>query len=64
MKRNSEKPKEFTDAEAEAFVRYLTKIEKPQKKTLVEVLLETPFGKSLIEEFIQLKKGKWQQRKP
>jgi len=50
------KPREFTDAEAEAFIRYLTTIEKRKKKTLVDALLETPFGKSLIEEWVR-KKG-------
>jgi len=48
-----QKPKEFTDAEAEAFTRYLTTLEKPKKKTLVEALLETPSGKALIEEWIK-----------
>jgi len=52
------KPKEFTDAEAEAFIRYLTTIEKPRKKTLVEALLETPIGRNLIQEWIvKVKKG-------
>lgn len=37
------KPKQFTDAEADAFTRYLTKIPKAKKKSLVEALLETPF---------------------
>lgn len=63
MKAKIEKPKEFTDAEAEAFVRYLTEIEKPRKKTLVEVLAETTFGKSLIEEYLK-KKAKWLKRAP
>jgi len=49
------KPREFTDAEAEAFTRYLTKIEKYKKKTLVDVLLKTPFGRKLIQEWV--KKG-------
>lgn len=33
------KPKEFTDAEAEAFVRYLTQTEK-RKKSLIELMVE------------------------
>jgi len=52
------KPRELTDAEAEAFIRYLTQIEKPKKKTLVDALLETPIGKNLIEEWIKKRKGK------
>jgi len=51
------KPREFTDAEAEAFIRYLTQIEKPRKKRLVDTLLESKYGKSLIEEW--LRKQKW-----
>jgi len=54
-----QKPKEFTDAEAEAFTRYLTTLEKPKKKTLVEALLETPFGKQLIKEYCRRKGLKW-----
>lgn len=49
------KPEEFTDAEAEAYTRYLTKTKKPKKKSLVDALLETPLGKSLIQQW--LKKG-------
>ena len=41
-------PEKFTDAEAEAFIRYLTQIEKPRKKTLAELLLETDLGKTAI----------------
>jgi hypothetical protein len=55
-------PKEFTDAEAEAFIRYLTEMEKQKKKTLVDALLETPFGKSLIEEWIRKKGFKGKER--
>ena len=51
-----QKPKEFTDAEAEAFTQYLTTLKKSRKKTLVEALLETTFGQSLIEEWVK-KKG-------
>jgi len=45
------KPKQFTDAEAEAFTIYLTKIPKAKKRSLVEALLETGFGRSLVEEW-------------
>jgi len=52
------KPQEFTDAEAEAFIRYLTRIEKKRKKSVVDALLETPFGRNLIQEWvIRVKKG-------
>lgn len=34
----------------------LTTIEKPKKKTLVEALLETQAGQSLIEEYLKKKK--------
>ena len=57
MKDKIVKPREFTDAEAEAFTRYLTQIEKPRKKSLIDALLDTPYGKSLIEEWLR-KKGK------
>jgi len=58
MKDKIGKPKELTDAEAEAFIRYLTQIEKPKKKTVVDALLETPFGRNLIQEWIiKVKKG-------
>jgi len=55
------KLKEFTDAEAEAFIRYLTQIPKSKKKTLAKVLSETPYGKSLIEEWVRATR-KWEQR--
>jgi len=55
MEKKIEKPKGFTDAEAEAFTRYLTTLEKPKKKTLVEALLETEFGRSLMEEYCRRK---------
>lgn len=51
MREKVEKPKEFTDAEADAFTRYLTKIPKAKKKSLVEALLETDFGRNLIGEW-------------
>jgi len=50
------KPREFTDAEAEAFTRYLTTVDKHKKKSLVDALLETPIGKNLIEEWIKKRK--------
>jgi len=59
MKDKIGKPRELTDAEAEAFTRYLTTIEKPKKKTLVEALLETDFGRNLIEEYVKKKGLKW-----
>jgi len=51
LREKVEKPKEFTDAEADAFTRYLTKIPKAKKKSLVEALLETDFGRNLIGEW-------------
>jgi len=57
LKEKVEKPKEFTDAQAEAFTRYLTKIPKAKKKSLVEAVLETDFGKTLIEKYVKEKKS-------
>jgi len=53
-----DKPKEFTDAEAEAFTRYLTKTRK-QKKKLIEAILETEYGKQRFLDFIK----KWGYKK-
>lgn len=46
------KPKELTDAEAEAFLRYVFWSPR-RKKTLVEALLETEKGKAIIEEWLK-----------
>ena len=59
MEDKIKKPREFTDAEAEAFTRYLTTIEKPRKKTLVNVLLGTDFGRNLVQEYLEKKGLKW-----
>jgi len=60
MKDKIEKPKEFTDAEAEAFNRYLTKSEKPKKKSPFEALLEKHLeALSVIEEYLKKKGLKW-----
>jgi len=56
------KPKEFTDAEAEGFIRYLTERGKEQekkerKRKLAEAFLETEFGKRLYIEWFQTKEA-------
>lgn len=45
-------PKELTDAEAESFIRYLTRTKK-RKITLAEVLLETDWGKKIFTEYLK-----------
>jgi len=46
------RPKEFTDAEAEAYTRYLTQTGR-REKTLVEMILET------LEKRVDAAKEKW-----
>jgi len=46
-----DKPREFSDAEAEAYTRYLTKT--PRKKTPFEVLLE------ILEKRVDVVAEKW-----
>lgn len=53
MKDKIEKPKEFTDAEAEAFTRYLTKTEK--KKLLHKAVMETKYGLELWIRYLKYK---------
>jgi len=66
MENKIPKPKEFTDAEAAAFLEYLTKTKKwktiilpPETpQTLVKAFLETKIGKQLLREWIRNKKEK------
>jgi len=57
MKDKIEKPREFTDAEAEAFTRYLTEDKKRKKiRDPLEILSERV--EDIIQKWIR-KKGKW-----
>jgi len=51
------KPEELTDAEAEAFIRYLGQTFK-KKKTFLDSFLETQVGKDLLKEWVSRRKPK------
>lgn len=54
MKSKVEKPREFTDVEAEAYTRYLTQT--PRKKTPFEALLE------ILEKRVDVVAEKWKRQ--
>lgn len=45
------KPENITDAEAEAFTRYLTTKEK--KRLLIEAIVNTNYGANLFEQWLK-----------
>jgi hypothetical protein len=50
MENRIPKPEELTDAEAEAFIRYLG-LNFKKKKSLLEAFLETQIGKDLLQKW-------------
>ncbi|MBU0791832.1 MAG: hypothetical protein KKC55_15390 [Gammaproteobacteria bacterium] len=52
MENKVQKPKDFTDAEAEAFTRYLTQTKK-RKKKLGEIILKTDWGRNLFDKWLR-----------
>jgi len=57
MENKIEKPKKFSDAEAEAFIRYLFQ---PRKKTVIEIIAEELRRRQVcIEEWVKRKGLTW-----